>query len=59
MIPLSNNYKCGYIKLSIEIYKISTKTDNISTKFQASLKNLNIMVFIFQILENEYNLKLK
>ncbi len=46
---------CGYIKLSTEIYKISTETDNSSTKFQANLKNLNILEFMFQILEKKYN----
>jgi len=54
MIPCTK-YICGYIKLSTEIYKISTETDNSSTKFQANLKNLNIMVFMFQILEKIYN----
>jgi hypothetical protein len=55
----ASKYKSGYINLSTEIYKISTKTDNISTKLQTDLKNLNILAFTFQILEKEYNFKFK
>ena len=49
-----NKYNCGYINLSIDNYKISTKNDKISTKFQVDIKNLNNVVFTIQYLEKKY-----
>ncbi len=40
----------------IDQFKISSR---FSSKFQASVENLNIMVFAFQIPEKKYNFKNK